>query len=151
MSYAIEVRKAPVRIYGIRGEGFAAEVFLHAARPHDPGVETIGDRLNNSEEKFLPCQTETEVCLIRIGAIAYLECIDPGPELTRIDEVGGARVRVQVDLTTGDRLEGHILCELPEGYRLSDFLNTDGNRFVLLSEGQRTLFVNKSAIDRLVE
>ena len=151
MSYAIEVRKAPVRIQGVRGDDFAAEGFLHSARPHDPGVETVSDRLNSAEEQFLPCKTETEVSLIRLGAIVYLECVEPSRELSRMDEVGASEVSVEMVLATGEHLAGELLCQLPEGCRVSDYLNTDDSRFLMLVEGPRVLFVNKNAIDRIVE
>ncbi len=151
MSYAIEVRKAPVRIQGVRGDGFAAEVFLHSARPHDPGVETVSDRLNSTEEQFLPCQTETGVSLIRLDAIAYLECLDPRRELAWMDEVGASKVSVEMTLGTGEHLTGELLCQLPEGRRVSDYLNTDESRFLLLIEDSRVLFINKNAIDRITE
>ncbi len=151
MSYAIEVRKAPVRIQGIRGDDFDAEVFLHAARPHDPGVETISDRLNSVEEHFLPFGTDLGIQLIRLEAIAYLECVEPGPELKRMEEVGAARIRVELDLATGDHLMGDLLCELAVGHRLSDYLNTDDRRFLLMHQDSRVLFVNKNVIDRVLQ
>jgi hypothetical protein len=151
MSYAIEVRKVPVRIHGIRGDAFDADVFLHSARPHDPGVETISDRLNSVEEHFLPCRTDTGVQLVRLEAIAYLESVDPGPELKRLEEVGAAEIRVELCLENGDRLSGDLRCELAVGHRLSDYLNTDESRFVLLIEGSRVLFVNKNVIDRVLQ
>ena len=151
MSYAIEVRKAPVRIQGLRGDDFDAEVFLHSARPHDPGVESISDRLNSGEELFIPCQTGSTFSLIRLDSIAFLESVDPSRELARVDEIGASRLAVRMELSTGARLDGHLLCQLPDGYRLSDFLNTDDSRFLLMIEGSRVLFVNKSVIDRIVE
>ena len=151
MSYAIEVRKVPVWIQGIRGDGFDADVFLHSAKPHDPGVETISDRLNNAEEHFLPCRVDSGVYLVRLEGIAYLECIDPSLELKRMDEVGAAEVRVEMVLATGEHLIGNLMCQLAVGHRLSDYLNTDNSRFLLLIEDSRVLFVNKNVIDRVLE
>ena len=151
MSYAIEVRKARARIQGVRGEEFAAELFLHAARPHDPGIETIGDRLNNPEEQFLPCKTDSGVCLFRLEAIAYLEPVEAEPELARARDAGAAEIEVEMELATGDRLSGKLLCQLGEGHRLSDFLNIDPSRFLIFVDESRLLYVSKRVIDRIVE
>jgi len=151
MSYAIEVRKVAARIQGVRGEDFSAELFLHAARPHDPGVETIGDRLNNPDEQFLPCKTDSGVCLIRLEAIAYLAPLEGDSELTRARDAGAVEIEVEMDVATGDRLSGKLLCQLGEGHRLSDFLNTDQSRFLMFVDDSRLLFVSKRMIDRIVE
>ena len=151
MSYAIEVRRVAVRIHGLRGEPIAAEVFLHAARPHDPGIETLADRLNSREESFLPCKSSAGVALHRLDSVAYFEAVEPEIELSRAEESGAAKIPVQLELATGETLAGSLICQLGAGHRLSDFLNLDRSRFLMLLVSSQLLFVNKDLIDRIGE
>jgi hypothetical protein len=150
MSYAIEVRKVPVRLKSLAGENYQANFFLHSARAKDYQPETVGDRLNALEVRFLPCEIDGCPTLVRLTSLAFVELAKSGFEVERMYEVGAYRERVALHLTTGDRLEGDLLYEAAtESHRVSDLLNRSSIRFLMMLEGGKTFFILKEAIDRV--
>ena len=150
MTYAIEVERISVRLRTLSGEDVAATCFIHPVGHADYRPESIGDRLNSSDTWFLPCEIEGESHLVRLSSIAYVELAEAPPELEMMEAVGAVRAPVKLRLKSGDSLEGELVYEAERGEeRVSDMLNRHTERFLLLTEGDTTYFVQCEAIDRV--
>ena len=79
-------------------EGRASEVvlFLHTVSPHLFATETVADRLNDPETRFLPCEIEGRTELIRLGSFSYVEIRGLAPEVERLEEIGAVRSKVEL-------------------------------------------------------
>jgi hypothetical protein len=149
MSLAVEVRDVPLRIVAFDGRAIAGSFFLHLVGDHGGRPETVGDRLNDPETRFVPVRVEERVELLHLAWIAYVACPGELPEVAEREAVGCRRERVELELAGGARLAGELLYALPPGHaRVSDLLNTAGERFLLLLAAGETLFVNRAAIVR---
>lgn len=150
MSYALEVSNLPVRLHTADGRVVEAEVFLHAVggsgRP-----ETLEDRLNDPDLRFLPCRVAGRVELVHLERVAVVEALAPLPELERLAEIGAVRQSVEVELAGGRALQGELVYSRPPGsQRVSDLLNSGNERFLLLVDGAaRALYVRRDELLRV--
>jgi hypothetical protein len=150
MSYAIEVARVPIRLRTLRGENIDATVFVRPVGHADFRPESVGDRLNDPDTRFLPCKIDGESQLVRLSAISYVVMTEPAPEVESLQAVGAIRSPAELWLKSNDRLSGDLLYEAKRGEeRVSDMLNRSGRRFLVLVDGQTTYFVQRDAIDRV--
>lgn len=150
MSYAIDVDQIPIRLHTLRGEDVEAAVFVHPVGHADFRPESVGDRLNDPDTRFLPCYIDGESQLVRLSSISYVEMTAPVPELESLEAVGAVRTSVELWLKSGDRLRGDLLYEAERGEeRVSDMLNRGRYRFLILVDGASACFVQSDAIDRV--
>lgn len=148
MSLALEVRQAALRIVDRKGAESRGAMFLHTVG--DGGrPESVDDRLNDPEARFVPIRFEHGVELLQLGWIAYAALAGRSPEVAASDSVGAQHAQVELELVSGERLAGELVYARPPGSaRVSDLLNGKGERFLMLLTADETLFVNRDAIAR---
>lgn len=150
MDLTLQVERVAASIVDWKGRSSELVFFLHAVSRRRFDTETVADRLNDPETRFLPCEVEGRTELIRLSSLSYVEIHGMAPEMERLQETGGVRAKVELDLECGDSLAGELLYEAPPNTdRVSDLLNSFSNRFLLLASGERTLFVRRDAIARV--
>lgn len=150
MSYAIDVTRIPVRLKTLQGEDIEGAVFVHPVGHADFRPESVGDRLNDPEMRFLPCDVDGERQLVRLSSISYVVMTEPTPEVEVLEAVGATRASAELWLRSGDRLAGDLLYEAERGEeRISDMLNRSRSRFLVLLDQETTYFVQCDAIDRV--
>lgn len=150
MSYAIDVTRIQIRLRTIQGESFDGAVFVHPIGHADYRPESVGDRLNDPETRFLPCDVDGERQLVRLSSISYVVMAEPTPEVEALEAVGATRATAELWLRSGDRLTGELLYEAERGEeRISDMLNRARSRFLMLVDQESTYFVQCDAIDRV--
>ena len=150
MDYAIEVTQTRIRLRTQAGEEIEAMVFVHPVGHADYRPETVGDRLNDPDTRFLPCEIDGENHLVRLTSLAYAAVSVPVPEVESMETVGATRSSVELHLKSNDRLRGDLLYEAERGEeRVSDMLNRSDNRFLVLIDGKTTYFVLRDAVDRV--
>ncbi len=150
MDLEIKVDRLPAHLVELDGSSCEVEFFLHPFGPHSLRHESVGDRLNDRSSRFLPCQIEGFTWLVRVDAIAYVRFPEPPPELALLEEVGASHARVDVLLGSGEHLRGELVFEARSvNARVSDFLNTDPPRFLLVRTQQGVFYVNRNAVSRI--
>lgn len=150
MTLAVPVRKLTVQLVDLRGGRSSAVVFLHAVSSHDPRPETLGDRLNGPDARFLPCQIGEEVELVQLAWLSYVEVPGALAEVEALRAVGAYEEDLELELAHGERVSATMIYEARVGRdRVSDVLNADGAEFLLLLDGERTLYVRRGAIVRV--
>ncbi len=127
-----------------------AVLFVHMVGLADAHPQTVANRLNEAETRFLPFEIENQATLVKLSSIAAVELLEEPPEVSFLAQVGGSRTAVELVLRTGRHLEGELLYEAPEDKRrVLDLLNTTDKRFVLMFSGERYYLVQRDAIDQV--
>jgi hypothetical protein len=145
-SFGIVSNLLPVRLILLWGEGRAGALFLRDAHAPTGEPESVGARLNDPDTRFLPLSVHGVIELVRLGALACVECMGEPPEVTRLVENGARREPVSVELMTGEVIRGDLLAYAPPTRaRLSDLLN-QAERFFLLAREGRAVYVNREAV-----
>lgn len=146
----IEVAREPVRVVTRAGAKFLAEVFVHQASDLHPGAETLLDRLNHPQDRFLPCQVGGREELLHLDQLAMIEQDTEPPELAHLDELNAFHGGMEMELVTGQVLRGEIVYLAPsERSRISDLLNHPTDRFLLTITGTVYRYVHRGAIVRV--
>jgi hypothetical protein len=149
VSFALAMQDEPIRIVGTDGRVAEGTLFLHAVAERSSRPETVGARLNDLAVSFLPVRRDGSIELVHLAWVAYVAVAGRPLDVANREEVGARRAEVELDLVGGETLKGDLLYELPAGHsRVSDLLNSPGERFLLLLAGAETLFVNRAAILR---
>ena len=150
MDYAIDVTRTPIHLKTLAGEEIDATVFVHPVGHADYRPESVGDRLNDPETEFLPCEIDGESFLVRLESISYAVMTEPVPEVASMDTVGAIRSPVELQMKSADWLRGDLIYEAERGEeRVSDMLNRSHGRFLVLRDGDKTYFVLRDAVDRV--
>lgn len=146
----IEVGREPVRVVTRGGAKFLAEVFVHRVSDLHPGAETLLDRLNHPQERFLPCRVAGREELLHLPQIAMIEQDGEAPELQALEELDALHVNAEVELVTGQILRGELVYLAPsQRSRISDLLNHPTDAFVLMTTGEMCRYVHRGAIVRV--
>jgi hypothetical protein len=150
MDYAIEVTRIPIHLKTLTGEEIHAAAFVHPVGHADYRPESVGDRLNDPEAQFLPCEVDGEKYLVRLESVSYVVTTEVVPEVESMETVGAIHSHVELWLRSGERLQGDLIYEAERGEeRVSDMLNRSRSRFLVLIQGDRTYFVLRDAVDRV--
>lgn len=150
MDLTLQVERVEASIVDRKGRSSDVVLFLHTVSPHLFATETVADRLNDPDSRFLPAEVGGRTELLRLGSLSYVEVPGLAPEIERLDEIGAVHARVELELDCGQRLDGELIYEAPpETQRVSDLLNSRSTRFLLLASGGRTLFVHRDAVARV--
>lgn len=146
----LKVERVAASVVDRKGRRSELVFFLHTVSPHLFASETLADRLNDAETEYLPCETDGHTELLRLGSLSYAEIQGQAPEIDRLEEIGATHARVELELDCGDTLAGELIYEAPPtAARVLDLFNSRATRFVLLVNGDRTLFVHRDAITRI--
>jgi hypothetical protein len=133
------------------GDSVECSFYLRLAGARGSGRETLGERLNDPEVRFLPCKIEDRVELLNLNSLSFIRVSGILPEVGRRLELGAVRQRARVTVQSGYLLEGEFLCVLPsERSRLSDLLNQTSDRFLLFLAPAAALYINRDNIVRVV-
>ena len=150
MDLTLQVERVAASIVDRQGRSSEVAFFVHTVSPHLFASETVADRLNDPETRFLPCEVAGRTELVRLSALSYVEIQGLVPEIERLEEIGAAHSDVELELDCGAALAGQLIYEAPPNTdRVSDLLNERATRFLLLASGNRTLFVRRDAIARV--
>jgi len=148
-AFGIESAPLSVRLRLLTGALIGGGLLLRQTTTATHRDETLGARLNESGDDFLPLQVESGVELVRLTSVIYFECPPDLPEIDDLRAVGAQAEPVEIELVTGEPARGDLLCLAPpEHRRLSDLLNRS-DPFLLLVDSRRALYVNRDAITRV--
>ena len=150
MDLTLQVERVAAKVVDKNGRSSELVFFLHTSSPHHFATETVFERLNDPEVRFLPVETDVDTELVRLSSLSYVEIHGLAPEIARLQEIGAVHSKVELELDCGDSLAGELLYEAPPNTdRVSDLLNSRATRFLLLVIGERTVFVRRDAIARI--
>lgn len=148
-SYAIASNLLPVLLVQQWGEALTGSLFLRDTPLPSREPEDLGTRLNEPGTHFVPFDREGRVEFVRLGSVGYVEHPAELPEVRRLRELGAQSEPVELELVTGELLQGDLLdIAPPEHCRLSDLLN-QADRFLLLASPGKTVYVAREAITRV--
>ena len=148
--FYLEVARLAVRLVGIDGTSFPAQLFLHKLDDHRAGQEALGKRLNRAQTRFLPFEIDGRVELVNLRWVAYVQHDQPLPEVEAHADLGGRREPVRIRLCSGELLDGDLLYLFTgDGNRVLDRVNANDERFLLLVSGEVSRYVNIDAIASL--
>ena len=146
----LDVHTLPVCLIDVDGESREAAFFLHVPGTTFASSGTLGNRLNEPGVEFLPCCYGKRTVLQRLDQIATIELRKIGREILQFEEIGATEQPVDMELVNGDRIVGKLLVEGDEAHRrVSDYLNSVANRFVLVRTKEGATYVNRSAISQV--
>ncbi len=145
----VEKLRAPVQLALSGQEPVAGFFSLFPAAEHHEGPETLLERLN-APQRMLPFHRaeDSAFTLVVRERIEWLAAAaDTAPELLRPRWFIPTREeRVRVRTAHGTTFEGILELEMPHEFnRASDFLNTEGD-FFMLATAQGTIFLNKAMV-----
>jgi len=148
--FYLEVARLPVRLVGLDGASFSAQLFLHKTDDHPSGRETLGERLNRPHVRFVPFEVDGRVELVNLRWVAYVQHDQPLPEVAAHADLGGRREPVRIRLRSGELLDGDLLYLFTgDGNRVLDRVNSNAERFLLLVSGDTSRYVNVDAVASL--
>lgn len=134
----------------LNGDCFEASFYLRLSSAYGYGKETLGERLNDPDTRFLACKVQEEVQLVHLSSIDFIQVQGALPEAEYREHVGASRQPATVTLRTGETMRGEFLSILPPNRsRVSDLLNSPDERFLLFFTEGMTLFVNRDSILRV--
>ena len=149
MSYRIAVSRVQVTLISRTGSRRRVDIFLRMPQTQAKQQESLGDRLNHPDTRFIPVEIENTVELYSLTNIAYIEVSGALPEVEDIVNLGGSREPATVVLMDGHALEGDFIYARPHNQsRVSDLLNL-GDDFMLLYDGELSRYINRNAIARV--
>ena len=94
MDYAIDVTRIPIRLKTLNGEHVDVTVFVHSVGHADYRPESVGDRLNDPDTQFLPCEIDGQSHLVSLSSISYAVMTEPVPEVQSLETVGATQEQV---------------------------------------------------------
>jgi hypothetical protein len=150
--FRVEKRREAAELTLTTGTTVAGFVFLSGSSAGHTGPERVGDLLN-LEDGFFPFEAATgETSLINRAHV--LKVTLPPPVIEAQFDAGydvATRRRVSLVLTSGERLSGTVMVNLPpHRTRLSDYAHSE-ERFRYLELPDRTLLINAAHIVALAE
>ncbi|NOT33525.1 MAG: hypothetical protein HOP12_05060 [Candidatus Eisenbacteria bacterium] len=141
--------RVPVRVSRANEPPLDAVICLAPSAPVHSGPETILERLN-APDRVVPLEPVQGDAIMLVSR-HDLEWVAPRPGVD-LKLIGPAtfrvthQERVHVRMCSGERLEGVIQMELPDGYnRVSDFLN-ESDDFFPFATADGVMLVNKFAV-----
>ncbi len=149
--YKVGVAGIAAEVVLATGESLSAAFYLRLASLQGMGRETLGERLNDADTRFVPCKVDDRVELLNLDRISFLRVSGPLPEVAHQEELGASRQSARIIVQGGYLLEGEFLCILPTARsRLSDLLNDSSDRFLLFLAPAAAFYINRDAIVRIV-
>ena len=145
----IAVRRITARVQAIDGAWTDAVFFPHRVGTLGTHWQSLAELLNGVDVSFLPCEIRGATELWNLESIVQVELVEDDRDAEHI-ELGPYRQAAGLLLITGEVLNGNLVYEASElNSRISDFMNTHAQRFVLLETDERTVYVRTSAIARV--
>ncbi len=152
MSLKLEVDPIVADVTLLTGQLRQTTFFVSVPDSVAPPSSQLVEQLNDSSLEFVPCQVGDTTHLLRVAAIAYVVVASSAPEFAGIEGTGALSSTVELQLVTGERLRGSLFVEGPgSSSRLSDHLNRNSERFLLLRTQGAATYVNRTAIVQVQE
>jgi len=149
-AFRVDVVEVVAWIALMDGSAVQVSFFLKPGSREGHGPDCLSARLNDTTVQFIVVRCAGEITLMNADAIAYIGIAGEDPELEFRLGVGAARRAARVRLRSGEELAGDFLSIMPpDRSRLSDLLNERGERFLLLTSGGCTYFINRNAIQQV--
>ena len=118
-------------------------VFLNFFDKHHDGSQNLGDLLNSGEQ-FIPIRTKTEILLVNIKHLVYVE-ITMEQELDELMKLGSS-YSISTKMITGKSIEGDVFISINEGHgRVKDYANQDLVFFRML-QNKHVVYINQNYI-----
>jgi hypothetical protein len=133
------------------GEPLEATFYLRPGDGSGDKVwESLRERLNDLQARFLACRIGGHLELLNVDAVACVEVEGTLPEVDQEVTVGALRLPAMVSLRSGQSFAGEFLAILPpERSRLSDLLSSPRERFLLFVDPFKARYIQREAIDRV--
>lgn len=149
--FRIPKRRVKVRIELSNGATLSG-AFYTDQKNSSGGPGRVSDRLNVSDEPFIPLAVEDRHILLRKAEIASIQ-LENEPWEAPQQNSNTKELRLRVKLTNGSATRGKIVAVLPkERSRALDFLNCCDQQFIALIAGEsRITLVNTAHIERVTE
>ena len=143
--FQVPRREAPARILLDDGQVLEGQLYL-AVAGHDGRPETVGERLNQTGEEFVPMACGGDRFLLNKSGIITVTVPDEA-DAVREDEGNGAKQSaVRVSLAGGISLIGRLYIAMPlERSRVLDYLNA-APRFLALHAQNGVTLVHRRFI-----
>jgi hypothetical protein len=151
-TYKIGVAGVTAQVTLWNGKAMSCAFYLRLAGASSPSNrETLGERLNDSQTRFLACKVDERVELVSLKAISFIRVPGALPEVEMLEQLGAIRQPARVTLTCGYSLNGDFFSILPSSRsRLSDLLNLSDERFLLFLTPGATAYIQRDSIVRVV-
>jgi len=150
MDYSIDVHSISARLVDDEGHGEEASFFVPGAAGDGFDAGSLLSRLNDPKTRFLPCRIVGHVELVQVDRIAYIEFRERLLDLSRLREVGAQKMPVTLRLADHESVSGHLIYEAPAiRSRVSDLLNRDEPRFLILSSPGIIRLIHRRAVLRV--
>lgn len=150
MDYAVDVHRISARLVDDEGHAEEAVFFVQTAGPDDFDASGLAQRLNDPASRFVPCEIGGHIELMQTRRIAYIEFRQRLPRLTRLEEVGAEKTPVTLRLVDKESVSGTLIYEAPPGAsRVSDLLNREQPKFLILTSPGVVRLINRRAILRV--
>jgi CheY-like chemotaxis protein len=148
----IPTRPVPLTVWTSDGATLRGQIFLRLNAETHSGLETVRDRLNDSD-RFLTLAKvgDTPLVFLNKAQVIRVEAAEESGIPDVPDIRGSVSIEpIQVQLVTGEQFSGTVRIEGPAGKRrLSDFLNTQPS-FLALQGADRLHFLHKRYIAQIV-
>jgi hypothetical protein len=143
-------RRVPVQVQLADGSLLSGELYADV-KSIDGMPGRVLDRLNESQETFLPLASDDKHILLKKSGIATVR-LDAGEEEFRGGAAEGTReVRARISLSDGTHLEGMIPAPLSPRARLLDYLNASREKFSVLRNDRQVTLINSACVLAVTE
>jgi len=144
LEYQVPRREVRARILLDDGRILDCLVFTAATAP-DGGPQRVLDRLNETDEEFVPVSCRDDRFLVNKSGIVTVQITQPD-EIAALSDAGAIERAVRLSLAGGINLVGRFQISMPpERSRVIDFLNA-AKRFVPLLGPDRVTLVQRNYI-----
>lgn len=149
-TYKIGVAGITAQVTFWNGKALSCSFYLRLAGAA-ANRETLGERLNDPQTRFLACKVDERVELVSLKAISFIRVAGTLPEVEAQEQLGAVRQPARVTLASGYSLTGEFLSIMPSARaRLSDLLNLADEQFLLFLGSNATLYLQRDSIVRVV-
>ena len=132
-------------------DGTTLDGVLYADVQHVDGTPaTIGDRLEDPLVRFLPFESENQLCLLHKASIVSVELADDDGQSPAVPHA--VELRVVVRFVQGRQLTASLFATpWPLRLRVSDLLNSSPYQFLRFFRDDRLMLVNRDYVVAITE
>jgi len=143
-------RRVQVRVQLVDGSLLSGELYADVKRA-DGTPGRVLDRLNESQEIFLPLASDDQHILLKKSGISTVRLAVDEEEIGAPANDGTKEVRARISLSDGTHLEGMIPAPLSPRARLLDYFNASSKTFSVLRNGRQVTLINGACVMAVTE
>jgi hypothetical protein len=143
-------RRVPVEVQLIDRSFLSGELYADVKSP-DGTPGRVLDRLNDSQETYLPLAGDDRHILLKKSGIAFVRLELDDEEVSNHDFDGTSEVRARLSLSDGTHLDGMIPAAVSPKVRLLDCLNASRQNFTALRRGRQVTLINSAYLLAVTE